>query len=253
MVTLDQGGRGVHWQRLVAPSPALRPFVEYFWIQTRPASLQIPGPWRVVPDLSAHVIVHRGSEDWSAPRLVGPRAVYVDVPVTSRRVTVGCRFRPGALAALYGIPASELTDRGLYLSEVGRRPFSPDNATAEAVIEALERVLTPRFAAAPIDPRAIRFAQAAAQPRVRIASLASELGCSERSLRRFADVHLGMAPKSAARIGRLQKVFAASLPQDDPQWTAIAIESGYADQAHLIRDTRELLGETPAQYWARGR
>ena len=155
--------------------------------------------------------------------------------------------------ALYGVAARELTDRAIYLNEISGRPFAPADATAKAVIGALERALLAAAIHAPIDPLAPRFARAAAHPRARIATLAADLGCSERSLRHFAGLHIGLSPKTAARVARLHNVLATSLPQADPSWTALALAAGYADQAHLIRETRELLGETPRRYWARGR
>ena len=82
--------------------------------------------------------------------------------------------------------------------------------------------------------------------RVRVRALAVELGWSPRRLiDRFRD-HVGLPPKAAARVIRLDRAVSA-LRSGTPRIAEVAAACGYADQAHLGRELRELGGITPGQ------
>lgn len=56
---------------------------------------------------------------------------------------------------------------------------------------------------------------------------------------------LGIRPKVYARIVRLNAVLATLDDAERPRAVDLALESGYFDQAHLLRDFRLLAGRTP--------
>jgi AraC-like DNA-binding protein len=71
------------------------------------------------------------------------------------------------------------------------------------------------------------------------------LGLSERQLRRrFVDA-VGYGPKTLARILRFQRFLALAGSGED--LARLALAAGYADQAHLTRETRRLAGRTPLE------
>src|SRR6185503_4901844 len=71
--------------------------------------------------------------------------------------------------------------------------------------------------------------------KVSVDQLASDAGISSRQLERRFLREVGLGPKLLGRIIRFQHVFRA-VEQCDATWSAIAVECGYYDQAHLIRD-----------------
>lgn len=82
--------------------------------------------------------------------------------------------------------------------------------------------------------------------RIRIRALAADLGWSPRRLiERFRD-HVGLPPKVAARVIRLDRAVSA-LRSGTPRIAEVAAACGYADQAHLGRELRELGGITPGE------
>ena len=101
-----------------------------------------------------------------------------------------------------------------------------------------------------------------------VSRLASDCGCSARQLERQFRAETGLSPRLLARIIRFQRVFRAlgnggagaeetsSRPdgaaapdrRHGADWITLALDCGYADQAHLIRDFREFSGETPAAF-----
>jgi AraC-like DNA-binding protein len=67
---------------------------------------------------------------------------------------------------------------------------------------------------------------------------------SPRQFRRRCLEESGLTPKHLCRILRFRRALnLASRHKQD--WADIAAETGYFDQAHLIRDFREFTGQTP--------
>ena len=102
------------------------------------------------------------------------------------------------------------------------------------------------FTSARLARRAARIFEAS---EVRVETVASELGVSTRHLRRAFIESVGVPPKEFARGVRLQRAIRASARSKD--WSSIARDAGYYDQAHLIGDFRELTGLTPTAFVAR--
>ena len=245
MRTIDHGGWGRQHLTLLAPASSLADVVEMFWVDEWHARPRLRRPFRIVADDAPHLIwhLHRGRHRRASLDLVGARSTYRDVDVSSRLVTVGVRLRPGVLPLLTGDDASRFTDRTLRLDHVLRgRRRSP-----EAVIDALATYLDARR---PCD--AFAKAARALDPLTGcdIRAIAERLAMSERSLRNASRAQLGMGLKRFLRIRRLHAAF-ARITSSPATWSRVAAESGYADQAHLIRDCRALLGETPAAFLRR--
>ncbi|PAU92072.1 DNA-binding protein [Kocuria sp. WN036] len=80
------------------------------------------------------------------------------------------------------------------------------------------------------------------------ADLTRQLHVSERSLQRLAARFVGMPPQLLLRRRRLQE--AAERMRADPaaDLGALAAELGFADQSHLTREFRSVLGATPRGY-----
>jgi len=84
----------------------------------------------------------------------------------------------------------------------------------------------------------------------RIAALAREIGWSRKHLVNRFRSELGLAPKPIARMMRFHHACRLARCGTASGWAGIAAESGYADQAHLVREFSTLAGETPTA-WAR--
>lgn len=78
-----------------------------------------------------------------------------------------------------------------------------------------------------------------------VAVVARTLGVSPRTLRRAFEAVTGSGPKTALRIVRLQR--ALRLLRGGHRAADVALDCGFADQAHLTNELRTLAGVTPAQ------
>jgi AraC-like DNA-binding protein len=86
-----------------------------------------------------------------------------------------------------------------------------------------------------------------------IGRIANEVGWSHRHLIARFRQQVGLAPKTAARLVRLDGVWRGLDDRRPLDWGQLAADAGYADQAHLIRDFRQFTGTTPTEFLARVR
>lgn len=86
-----------------------------------------------------------------------------------------------------------------------------------------------------------------------IGALAEMTGVSRRHLAKLFRAEIGATPKTMARILRFEH--ARDLAHSVPRlgWADLAYEAGYADQAHLAREFKELSGLTPQELLRRDR
>jgi AraC-like DNA-binding protein len=120
-----------------------------------------------------------------------------------------------------------------------------------AMIAAAEGLLR-GFGAVP-DPLAAQVAgmveRIAADPGLRrVAVLAEVFGMPERRLQRLFTEYVGVSPKWVMRRARLLEAARRADAGDGVDWAALAVDLGYADQAHLTRDFTATLGVPPARY-----
>jgi AraC-like DNA-binding protein len=247
----------VNYQAYVefAPASDLAEYVQSVWFRSvSPAEADHPA--RVVPDGCMDLI-------WMESGLIvaGPDTRAWNGPLASGDEIVGLRFRPGMAAPLLGLPATELVDWRTALKDVSpawadqlNRAIKP-GFSAQAVRHALQASLRDRLRGAPEYDRAVRHVAVAIQSAggenpVRVDQLAEAVGLSERQLHRRCREAFGYGPKLLARIVRFQRF----LKSADAAWIRpiahLAADCGYADQAHLTREVKQLSGLPPARLLA---
>ena len=184
-------------------------------------------------------LVWRGSQLVVAGPATGPLSS--DIPVGTP--VFGVRFRLGIAGVALGLPAGEFTDANVPVADLWGPAY--DERVAVGGPAALVEIVRERLAGAPVDAVARAAALEMARPGARVNSLGDTLGLSERQLRRrFADA-VGYGPKTLARILRFQRFLA--LTGSGEELARLALSAGYADQAHLTRETRRLAGRTPLE------
>jgi AraC-like DNA-binding protein len=80
--------------------------------------------------------------------------------------------------------------------------------------------------------------------------LVGRSGIGKRSLQRMFNEYVGVSPKWVIRRYRLHELIERSHSGDEPDWSQLALELGYFDQAHLINDFRSITGYSPTEYQA---
>ncbi|WP_433543752.1 helix-turn-helix domain-containing protein (plasmid) [Streptomyces sp. CA-294286] len=91
----------------------------------------------------------------------------------------------------------------------------------------------------------------AARGRVQVGAVAAELGWSRRYLAERFRGEVGLSPKTFARVLRFEYAHELATARAPLPWADVATASGYADQAHLVREWRAFTGRPPT-VWRRG-
>lgn len=241
-VRLDDGYR--EWR----PSAPLRRFVECYW--RRPANpearIQL-----VTPDGCVDVVLSCSGNAPDSLAVVGLMTQPRTVRIGRGQEYFGVRFRP-AMAAAFLPEAAHITDQIVPLAEfwgsaahslAGRLAACPTFEEKSGVMDAILRPAR----RSEMGLRAIE--QLAAGPRS-LDVLAAENSVSTRQLRRVCVERAGVPPKFLIRILRFRKAIERirAMRGTRPDWARFALESGYFDQAHLIRECKEFSGFTPGRY-----
>jgi AraC-like DNA-binding protein len=220
----------------------------------------------VLPDGRPELVVHLGDpferlhangryEQQPLALFAGQLSSQLVLRPTGRVAVLGVRFRPDGAAALFGEPQHRLTDLTVSVEEISVR-------LAHAIECARGASDDPGQVAARLQTILASVARPAIDPRVRyvvdrigryrgmvvIGDLAREVGLTGRHLeRRFMQV-VGLSPKRLARITRFQRALAILDQRDAAPGTRTAAACGFADQAHFVRDFRELAGCPPGEH-----
>lgn len=193
---------------------------------------------RVLPDGCADIIVDaRGHAV-----VVGPARQVTTPLIESGTLLRGLRLRSEAVTAVLGVPASDLVDATVALDLV----VSPPRARAAVdALAAEDWSGVPWWTRVEIDARVRAACEALRLPGRSVDDVAGRVGLSGRQLRRLVVDATGIPPKTLQRVGRLQR-FVALSDGSPPPWplARLAATAGYADQAHLSREVRELAGTT---------
>ena len=154
----------------------------------------------------------------------------------------GIRFFPGTAPGVLGVPAHELLDRRVDLADLWPsdrvRRLTERVDAAQDPAAALEAVALEQGAAPP-DPVVAHVVASLGAGRT-VAETAESAGLGARRLHRRSLAAFGYGPKTLARVLRLQRALA--LARGGTPLAETAARAGFADQAHLARDVRELAG-----------
>ena len=252
------------------PNPPLDAFVASIWFcqgSPRPHTLE-----RVLPFGAAQLIVNLKEDQTRVYRpesgfrcetssgtiLAGIQSRYSVIDTAEQECVLGVSFKPDGTTPFFRVPAHEARDADMPLELLWGRCRATDlreqlleAPTPHAKIGVMERTLA-AMCRLPGPDRVVTFAVDAftRDCDVRIAAVADKTGLSpKRFIERFKTA-VGLSPKRYCRVLRFQKVLARANGDARVDWTRVAMDCGYFDQAHFIHDFRAFAGLTPTGYQA---
>ena len=233
------------------PSSDLAPFVEHYWIVRW--DLPVPRLAETVPHPSIHMVLETSGRS----EIVGVMRSRFSRVLEGRGRVVGTKFLPGGFRPFVSPPVSAFTDRRPSVREVfGARARNlgaqvlahDDDREGLEVIESFLRAAKP----APDDAMVLagRVAARIADDRsvTRVEQLVREFGVGLRQLQRLFSEYVGVSPKWVIQRYRLLDAAHRVAEGATVSWADLALDLGYADQAHFIRDFKKLVGRSPADY-----
>jgi AraC-like DNA-binding protein len=253
------------------PCPPLDAFISSIWLfrgESRPLALE-----RVLPTGAAQLIVNLKEDrtrvyDPERPDrcvstagtiLAGMQSRYQIIDTSEQEYVAGVAFRPGGTAAFLRSPAYEMRDTDTPLEALWGRQRTADlreqlleRNDPDAQLDAIETALRQRLRPGAVHP-AVAFAVTAFDRNpvtTKIGVVTDAIGLSaKRFIERFK-AQVGVSPKRYCRIRRFQRALARAHRGQPVDWSQVALDCGYYDQAHFIHEFRWFSGLTPTAYQA---
>jgi AraC-like DNA-binding protein len=226
-----------------APPPSLAPWLDCIWERRGDGA-----PVRVLPDGCIDIVWTEGADT----QLVGANtSAFVVAPGPGVRV-VGARFRPGGAPAFLGLAAEGVRDLRVGVEEVwagdGERlaeSLDGGDDPLRGVLAWLEHRLCDARRPDPVVGGLVQRLRGGGgawwpSPVSSLASIADQLGVSDRQLRRRVLAAVGYGPKRLSRVLRLWRALEAARAGDE--LARAAFDAGYVDQAHFANECRLLAG-----------
>ncbi len=238
------------------PSPELASWIEHYWVVSWDLRGLPPYAAETLPHPNFQVIFEKGRSAVS-----GVFTGKFSRTLEGKSHVFGVKFAPGAFRPFLREPASSFTDRTVPL----KRVFGKDIAGLEKILtgpEKEDRMIAAANAFFGARIPANDEAVVRAGELVRLILRQSEIktvddlelrtGIGKRTLQRIFNEYIGVSPKWVIRRYRLHELIERFKSGKKMEWSDLALELGYFDQAHLINDFRSMVGYSPVRYQKAG-
>lgn len=157
---------------------------------------------------------------------------------------------------LFGLPMSEVSGRIVSIRDLlpprhrGLGERLQDLAAWDDRFDLLDAVLAERIAGARTETSVVSWGVRRIEETggtIEMRALARELGYSRKHVIAMFRDQVGIPPKLLARIVRFDRLVRHLRRGGGGTWADLALEFGYYDQAHLVRDVRQFTGITPSE------
>lgn len=234
------------------PSAPLAAWVEHYWHVRWDLRGLPPQQQATLPHPNVHLVVEQGQA-----RIYGVQRGRFVRQLQGLDQVFGVKFKAGGFYPFYGHAVSELLNQSVDVTDC----FGPRGAELTgqvlaaadfaAMCAAAESFLLLRLPAADAQVARIgRMLERIAQDTsiVSVDDVIAMSGLNKRGLQRLFQRYVGVGPKWVIQRYRLHEAIAQVQAGKTLSWTALALELGYFDQAHFVRDFRQLVGMAPGEY-----
>jgi AraC-like DNA-binding protein len=248
-----------HHARLL-PSADVAFFIEHYWIVAWDLTGHEPRTQETLPYPSIHIAIEDGRSG-----IYGVTRGKFTRTIEGKGHVFGIKFKPGAFYPFLGSSVSALTDRivpvgeifgadgDALVREVVPLPFEDEDAQ----IAVAERFLRARLPAEDENVRIIgtviaRIIEDRAITKVDQVVDALAVGdlrvISKRQIQRLFSLYVGVSPKWVIMRYRLHEAVERMTNGDAVDLPRLALDLGYFDQAHFIKDFKAMVGRAPGAY-----
>ena len=182
--------------------------------------------------------------------------VHLQISATSKVGIFGIYFQPFAIPLLFGTPAHVLTNLNIEISDLLGNEGSALEERIMTCNNTDERVRTVTSFLAKKIKDDIRFNKDIIatvdfithhKGNVDMRELVSKNFLSQRQFERKFKSLIGFSPKLFSKIVRFEACLSHAVSINQPLGR-LALDSGYYDQSHMIRDFKEFSGKHPRSY-----
>ncbi len=225
---------------------------------------------RVFPDGCIELIFHYGDyfkkvyksgTDTLQPKsfIHGQITSYIELEPTGRIGVFSARFKPKGLQPFIDFDVAELTDTTLSVAEIwGNSGQQLEKEILEAADNETRITILENFLESKQQPlkkidEAIDYCVEAvtnSNGTISIDKLTEELHIGKRQLERKFQAAVGLNLKMFSRITRFNYALQLIERKEFDGFTKVAYDGGFYDQAHFIKDFKDLTGLNPKQYFS---
>ncbi len=250
------------------PCSQLKEYINCFWSIEGYTHSSESIPERIIPDGSIELIFHFATpfERTTAegikstqPKffIAGQFTRFIYLEPKAHVHIIGIRLFPWAARLFLDIPVYELTDKMPNLVEIIGNEIIllaeqlHETKNMNGIISVLETFLLKRININHLD---LIVASAIKQitkskGEVKFDSLISQFNITQRRFEQRFINSIGITPKFFSRVVRFQNFFRQYEKFPSQNFTFLAYECGYYDQAHLIKDFNQFTGVSPRKYF----
>jgi AraC-like DNA-binding protein len=253
--------------KIIQPATHLQPFIKdytlfHFKYDTRDAAPVKPFPANteqcIVFYLRGSVTAIESktgtSSTFAKIAVNGSLVSRYDFKISPHCLLVSVHFQPGTLSKFLKLPLPEFTDKRVDAEAI----LNPEihcvyermsNAPSyESILQLLEDYLWQRIKSLKISFQPLdRIAQIVSEnPSIySIEAMASNACLSISQFERRFTQQLGIGPKLYGRINRFYQAYKLKDQKPQMDWLRIALETGYYDYQHLVKDFKQFSNATP--------
>ena len=235
------------------PNILLTPWVATYW--TANGFMNKENVSRILPDGCVDIIfIFDKTKGTFSANITGTMTTFLEIAYPQSVQMFGIRFKPAGITAFTRIPVDEFTNRNVELALVDTlfsKSFCekiPEKQSVEEIITLTDNFLINRI---PYlyhsNKQIIRAVDLIyfAKGQLPLADLASDVCLCQRHFERNFKSTVGISPKLFAKIFRFKHALRCLKNYPHKDLLTVAIECGYYDHSHLIKDFKTLSGNTP--------
>lgn len=253
------------------PAQPVGEFVEHIWMCS---DNPLHARERILPSATIELVINLSDDEvriydpeypdqyqrFPGSVVSGPYAGPFVIDPSQHDSMLGVHFKPGGAFPFLGGVVSELSDTHVALetlwgaSAIELRERLCAAPTPEVRFRLMEETLASHLCHAWKHHGAIPMALDMIGPSglgESVADVARRIDLSQRRFIQVFSAQVGLTPKLFCRVLRFQQARMLAGRTAKPDWAQVAVDCGYFDQSHLIRDFRQFAGMSPSDYLRR--
>ncbi len=250
------------------PTFELKAFIKCYWMLEN-AEKEISEKQTIVPDGCMEIIFHYGDlykqyidnkNSIIQPRcfVIGQLTRPLVIEPTGKTGIFSVRFHPNGFLPLTTIPIKEMENTAVSLErlfgeeglEIEQKILTATSTTDRITL--IEAFLTNRLTDTATIDRIVKLTVTTiltAKGRLSVDTLTQQANTNRRQLERKFSTAIGLSPKQLSKTIKLQATLNMLLNKKFTSLTDLAYENDYYDQAHFIKNFKELTGFTPKEFY----
>lgn len=243
--------------------PCLDHFIDYYWVEEKKRSKV-----KILPDGSTSIIIvidgelgildYKGNKKkYTNTIILGATKKIIIVNKSKNTNLVGVKFKQGEAYHFFKKPMRQFTDKIIRLSNVftNETDSLKDALLNAANNDEIRKILNNYFfrnveaiiGETKIVTSIIRKVNISTKPLL-IKDLCKSEKITNKHLISLFKKRVGLSPKLLYRINKFKKVIYAINDSKNVNWSQIAYECHYYDQAHMINEFKKFSGLSPENY-----